>query len=168
MRCAVVCIIAVGGCAVFNPAPPRTIVRVDTVIVTKTVAPVLPMGDSALICLATGMPISVLIAPTGDTLIGEARIRLRDVRPPLTFAGTYAGQAAWFANDTLRFDKRLYRKSGGTVRRVCDDLKEVGLFNGVPVFADVTAMGNLPIIMVPVRPGMFQSYSSAAAPRRRR
>lgn len=167
MKLVAVLAIAVAGCAVLKPGPPRTVVRVDTITITKEVAPPLLTGDSAVICLSTGMPARVLITATGDTLVGDARVRIRDARPLLAFAGAYAGEERWLASDTLRFDKRLYRKIGPSAARACEDLKEVGRLNGVPVFADATAMASLPTILLPVRPGIFQPYTTAAGRRRR-
>lgn len=156
-----------GACSVFNPAP-RTIVRVDTVVVTREVAPPLTAGDSAAICLATGMPVTVHVAADGDTLIGDARVSLRALRPVLTFEGAYASGLSWFENsDSLRFERRLYRKLGRPRRRSCDELKRVGDYVGVPVFAEVTAPQPLPQIEVPAQPGMFQTYVTPQ-PRRRR
>lgn len=158
----------VAGCASLKPKPLPPIVHTDTVVVTKEVAPPLPTGDSTEICLSTGMPAHVLISARGDTLIGDARVRIKDVRPLLTFAGAYAADEEWFARDTLRFDKRLYRKAGMVQRRICDELKEVGRFEGVPLFAEVTAMARVPMILVPVRPGLFQPYTVPLPPPRRR
>ncbi len=162
--------LTLSACALLRP--PQTIVQVDTVTVTKEVPPPLPTGDSAEICLATGMPARVLIASNGDTLIGEARVRLRDVRPVLSFSGTYAREQSWYqVSDTLRFEKRPYRRTGAERARACDELKLVGAYAGVSVFAEVTAPNALPMVFLPVRPGIFQMYttvSSATGSQRRR
>jgi hypothetical protein len=156
--------LALGGCAALQPKT-ETITRVDTVTVTqvKEVAAPLPTGDTATICLSTGMPAPVLIAANGDTLIGESRVSIKSVRPILSFAGTYAEQ--W--PDTVRFERRVYRRSGVVVRRDCDELKHVGEHRGVPIFAEVTAPNPLPAIVVPVRAGMFQNYRLPAPARGR-
>lgn len=154
------------GCAYLRPEP-QIITRVDTVTVVREVAPPLADGDSVEVCLSTGMPARVRVTAHGDTLIGEQRVPLRAVQPVLAFAGTYAEAQPWFARDTLRFEKRLYRKAGALQRRGCDELKSVGDFAGVPIFADVTAPQPLPAILLPVRPGQFQLYTMPPVPRRR-
>lgn len=156
--------LALSGCAALQPKP-ETVTRVDTVTVEvfKEVAAALPTGDSATICLSTGMPAPVLIAANGDTLIGDARISLKNARPVLSFAGTYAEQ--W--PDTVRFERRVYRRSGVVVKRDCDELKHVGEHRGVPIFAEVTAPNPLPAIVVPVRAGVFQNYRLPTPARRR-
>lgn len=154
--------LALGGCATLTPKP-ETIIRVDTVTVTIVRDVALPTGDSATICLSTGMPAPVLIAANGDTLIGAARISLKNARPVLSFAGSYAGQ--W--PDTVRFERRVYRRSGVVVKRNCDELKHVGEHHGVPIFAEVTAPNPLPAIVVPVRAGVFQNYRLPTPARRR-
>ena len=155
----IVAAIGLPGCAALRPKAPEPIVRTDTVTVTKEVAAPLPEGDTTTICLGNGMPVQVRVAAHADTLIGEARVHLRDVRPLLDFVGVYAQDQDWFArSDTLRFERRLYRRSGVPVQRACDELKQVGTYQGVYVYADVTAPATLPVITLPVRPGMFQAY----------
>ena len=134
-----------------------------TVEVVKEVAPPLPAGDTATICLSNGMPAPILITASGDTLVGEARVSLKAVRPILAFAGTYAEQ--W--PDTVRFERRVYRRSGVARKRDCDELKHVGEHNGVAIYADVTAPQPLPAISVPVRAGFFQTYTLPTPARRR-
>ncbi|MGQ0814478.1 MAG: hypothetical protein ACT4O1_08425 [Gemmatimonadota bacterium] len=150
------------ACSVFQPQP-QIITRVDTVTITREVVPPLPVGDTAEVCLSTGMSARVLVAANGDTLIGDARVRLSTVRPVLAFAGAYMEQPA----DTMRFERRLYRKSGVVAKRMCDELKQVGDYHGIPVFADVTAPAALPAIAVPVKPGFFQTYTVPTPARRR-
>lgn len=150
------------ACRTFTPEP-VTVTRVDTVTIVHEVAPALPEGDTTTICLSNGMPAPVLLAANGDTLIGDARVSLKSVRPVLTFAGSYAEQ--W--PDTVRFEKRVYRLSGVVVKRECDELKHVGEHNGVPIFAEITAPQPLPAIVVPVRAGYFQNYRLPTPARRR-
>lgn len=161
------CALALSGCSLLRPAP-QTIVRTDTVTVTKEVAAPLPQGDSVQICLSTGRPVTVLVTRDGDTLVGPERARLKQLRPVLAFSGAYAAEQAWFATDTLRFEGRSYRKTGAELGLLCDELKEVGSYQGVPVFARVTEMNTLPYILVPVRPGRFQPYTVPARTQRRR
>ncbi len=154
-----------GGCSVLHPKP-EIITKTDTVTITKEVPPPLPPGDSMEVCLSTGVPAHVRITAQGDTLIGAQRVPLSSLKPVLAFAGTYAGDASWFAtSDTVRFDRKLYGKAGGLRGRACDELKLVGSYQGVPVFAEITAPQALPAILLPVRPGQFQMYTTSAAPR---
>lgn len=140
-----------------RPAPPEPIVRVDTV--TVTVQPELPAADSISVCLSTGMTVSLWLTAAGDTLIGPQRVPLKDVRPPLEFAGAYAQGASWFEQgEIIRFDGRAYQRAGVDRVRECDELKLVGEHRGVPLFAEVTAPQVLPSLIVPVRPGRFQEY----------
>ncbi|MGQ0561334.1 MAG: hypothetical protein ACT443_05615 [Gemmatimonadota bacterium] len=154
--------VALAGCSLLRPDP-EIVTRTDTVTVVKEVAPPLPEGDSAELCLSTGMTAQVRITPQGDTLIGAARVNLATLRPVLDFAGAYAQE--W--PDTVRFERRLYRKSGVVAKRTCDELKQVGEQRGVPIFAEVTAPQGLPAIEVPVRPGAFQTYTIPERSRRR-
>lgn len=158
MTRALVCAVLLGGCSVFQPKP-ETIVRVDTVTVTQTVEPTLPEARPAEVCLSTGETAQVHIAANGDTLIGEKRVPLRELRPALTFPGVYAGENEWFRRgDVVTFDKRRYRRAGVERVRACDELKLVGEYQGVPVFAEITAPQVLPMIIIPVRPGAYQDY----------
>jgi hypothetical protein len=77
----------------------------------------------------------------------------------LTFPGVYAGERAWFVRaDVITFDRNRYRRAGVDRTRACDELKLVGEHDGVPVFAEVTAPQLLPMIVIPVRPGLYQDY----------
>ena len=149
------------GCSALRPAP-QVITQVDTVTVVREVAPPMPTGDTTEVCLSTGMPARVLVTATGDTLVNG--VNVATVRPILSFAGAYLGERP----DTLRFEKRLYRRTGIVERRDCDELKEVGMLGGIPVFAEVTAPQTLPIILMPVRPGAFQPYAIPTSATRRR
>ena len=163
MKGVVVIALAFSGCTMLQPEP-QIITRTDTVTIVKEAPPPpLPAGDSADICLSNGMTAIVRITAARDTLIGDARIPISAVRPTLSFAGAYAQQWA----DTVRFEKRLYRKHGLVKRKTCDELKNVGDLMGVPVFAEVTAPQPLPVIIIPVRPGGFQDYMLATPARRR-
>lgn len=161
---ALVSALALGACATLHPKP-QIITRVDTVTVTKEVAAPLPTGDTATVCLSTGVPVQVLVSARGDTLVGDARIPIKAVRPILSFQGEYASDHDWYERaDTLRFDNRLYRRAGMARKRDCDELKLVGDYKGVPLFADVTAAQKLPMIVVPVSPGIFQPFMVTTPP----
>lgn len=148
------------ACAALTPKP-RIITKTDTVTVMKEVVAPLPNGDTTTICLGNGMPVTVRI-DGADTLIGDARVKVKDVAPALAWAGSYT-----VALDTLTFEKRKYRKQGKPAIRLCDELKDVGRYNGVTVFADVTAPNNLPLILLPTTPGFFQAYAPEKPVKRR-
>lgn len=162
---AVIAVSAITACSALRPAP-QIITRTDTVTVTREVVPPLPSGDTATICLANGVPVTVMVSGA-DTLIGDARVKLKDVHPTLVFAGAYARDASWFSADTIRFEKRLYRKTTVPMRRDCDELKQVGDYRGVAVFAAYDAPNNLPLLFLPVRPSYFQPYAPVTPTRRR-
>lgn len=155
MACALV-----SSCNVFQSTPARPPqIRVDTVTVTQVVEPPLPEGTPTEICLSTGVTAQVHISATGDTLVGEKRIPLSQLRPAFSFAGAYAQDRPWYQrNEVIRFDRRDYYRAGAPVIRSCDELKLVGEHNGVPLFAEVTAPQILPVLIVPIRPGVFQDY----------
>jgi hypothetical protein len=67
------------------PAAPPPPARVDTVIVTREIPAPLPEGAPAQICLSTGYSLPVRIAADGDTLIGEARVSIKQTRPGFVF-----------------------------------------------------------------------------------
>jgi hypothetical protein len=147
-----------GACNAFQSAPTPQ-VRVDTVTVTKEVAPPIPEGAPADLCLSNGVTVQVHIGANGDTLIGPRRIPIQDLRPAVNFAGNYAQNTDWYRRgDVVRFDRRDYQRAGVARARACDELKLVGEHQGVPLFAEVTAPQNLPMIIVPVRPGIYQDY----------
>jgi len=138
------------------PAPPP-----DTVIVTREVAPPLPTGTPANICLATGENVQVLVTAQNDTLVGPTRVSIRTLRPGVVFAGTYAEGRDWFtADQPVTFEQRQYLKSGGEVRLDCPDIMRVGEFMGVPLFALRTAQRPFQTLYVPVRPGVWQAYET--------
>jgi hypothetical protein len=160
MKHVVALCILLSGCNLLQREPaPAPQIRVDTVIVTQTVEPPLPEGQPVEVCLSSGVTAQLHIAANGDTLIGERRIAIKQLRPALSWAGSYAQDREWFrAGDVVRFDGRAYQSAGVERTRVCDELKLVGEHQGVPVFAEVTAPQILPLIVIPVRPGIYQDY----------
>ncbi len=139
------------------PAPPP-----DTVVVTRQVAPPLPTGQAATICLATGENVSVLVTAQGDTLVGPSRTSIAQLRQSgVVFAGDYASGRTWFENNQdITFERRQYQKSGGTVRLNCPDLMRVGEYQGVPLFVNRGAERPYTTLYVPVTPGVWQPYES--------
>jgi hypothetical protein len=105
------------------------------------------------------MTAHVLIAANGDTLVGSQRVSIKTLQPAINFAGAYAADHAAFTTDTLRFEKRVYRRSGVAQKRVCDELKMIGSYDGVPIFAEITAREPLTTVIIPLKPGIFQDYN---------
>lgn len=141
------------------PPEPEVQIRVDTVTVTQTVTPPLPEGRPAEVCLSNGITAQIHIAENGDTLIGEKRVPIKDLRPAVAFAGVYAQSTDWYRRgDVVKFDRRDYQRAGVERARVCDEMKLVGEYLGVPIFAEVTAPQILPMLIIPVRPGVYQDY----------
>lgn len=136
------------------PAPPP-----DTVVMERTVAPPLPTGASATICLATGLQAQVTITAQGDTLVGPSRVSISELRPAVDFAGAYAQGREWFAGDEpIEFEEREYSKSGEPLRLECADIERVGEHQGVSLFADRSHERPFDIVYVPVSPGVWQGY----------
>jgi hypothetical protein len=160
MKRLVIGCLLLGGCRLFqSTSPPPPQIRVDTVRVTQTVAAPLPEGRLTEVCLSTGVTAQIHIAANGDTLVSEKRVRISELRPAVTFAGGYAQERGWFRRgDVVRFDTHDYQRAGVDRERACDELKLVGEYDGVPIFAEVAAPQILPMIIVPVRPGIFQDY----------
>jgi hypothetical protein len=141
------------------PAPPP-----DTVIVTREVAPPIPQGTPTQMCLATGENVTVYLTPQGDTLVGANRVSVSTLGPGVAFAGEYAQGRAWYESDgPIEFEEREYVQSGGEVGLDCTDIMQVGLFDGVPLFADVGATSPYETLYVPVRPGVWQAYQTDLA-----
>ena len=133
----------------------------DTVVVTREVAPELPTGSPANICLATGQSVQVLLTAQGDTLVGPGRVSAQSLRPGVVFAGTYADGRAWFENDeSVTFEERSYDKSGQASQMQCNQIMRVGEFQGVPLFSMRNAQRPFEMLYVPVRPGIFQPYET--------
>ena len=143
-----------------QPAP-EPMVQVDTVVITREVAPPVPDGRPSMVCLASGQNVEVRVSAVGDTLIGPRRVRLADLGPAIGFVGSYAAGESWFTQDqTLTLNRRAFSKFGQPESRDCRSMKIVADFNGVNVFADVAAGEPFNVLYVPVRPGVFQSYQA--------
>jgi hypothetical protein len=138
---------------IYFAAPPP-----DTVVVqVGEVAE--PEGTPSSICLATGQNVSIRVTVVGDTLVGADAVPLRDLRPGLEFAGAYAGDAFWYQDDrVIVFEGGDFGKSNDTFPVDCDQILRVGMYEGVPVFAVISARRPLDVIFVPVRPGLWQRY----------
>lgn len=140
---------------------PEPMVVTDTVVVTREVAPPLPDGRLATLCIASGQNVDIRIGTAGDTLIGPRRVRMADLGPGVGFMGDYAADETWFLNDqALTFDRRQFRKFGQPEARDCRAMKIVGDHDGVNLFAELTASAPFGTLYVPVRPGVFQAYQA--------
>lgn len=144
-----------------TPPAPDTIVRMDTVVVTREVDPPLPEGRQATLCLANGQSIDIRVSAAGDTLVGPRRVGLVELGPGVGFIGDYAGGDAWFVNDQpVTFNQRSYSKFGQPESRDCAGMRIVGDFQGVNLFAETSASEPFETLYVPVRAGVFQPYSA--------
>jgi hypothetical protein len=136
--------------AIQLPAPPP-----DTVVI----APPPPEGTPAHVCLATGENAPVLVTAEGDTLLGPQRTSIRMLRPTVAFAGTYAGNLAWYRDgESVTFQGQRYRKTDEEDALDCGDILRVGLAGGVPAFAPISAESPYAVLWIPVRPGVWRMY----------
>jgi hypothetical protein len=136
----------------------------DTIIIREAVEPGLPEGTAQTICLATGENVTIYLTAQGDTLVGPRRVSVRELGPGVAFAGDYAQGVDWFVNDeAVSFENRQYRKAGGEVGLNCNNIRQVGTFRGIPLFADTNAQSPLNRLYVPVRPGAWQAYETDLA-----
>lgn len=144
-----------------EPLQPEPMVRVDTVVITREVAPPVPEGQVVMLCLANGQNTEIRVSPAGDTLVGPRRVRLADLAPAIGFVGNYAGGESWYTQDQpLTLNRRVFSKFGQPETRDCREMKVVADFDGVNVFSDVEAAEPFQILYVPVGPGVFQSYQA--------
>lgn len=131
----------------------------DTVVVREQVQTPLPEGTPTQLCLATGQTVTVYITAQGDTLVGPRRVSVSELGAGVAFAGEYAAGRDWFVNDQpVSFESRVYQKAGAEVNLNCANIRRVGEFSGVPLFADANATSPFETLYVPVRPGVWQAY----------
>lgn len=150
---------ACGGGPPPEPPPPDTVIRLDTITITREVEPPLPEGRAATLCLANGQSVQIRVSPAGDTLVGPRRVTLTQLGPGIGFVGEYASRADWFvSDDPITFDGRRYSRFGQPASMECSGLKIIGDFNGVNLFAETDAAEPFAEIFVPVEPGLFQPY----------
>lgn len=143
------------------PPPPDTVIRLDTIIVTREVEPPLPEGRASTVCLSNGQSAEIHITTAGDTLVGPRRVAFEDLGPAIGFVGSYAEGESWFVDDDpVTFENRSYSKFGQAASRDCRSMKIVGGFHGVNLFSEITASSPFQVLYVPVRPGVFQPYQS--------
>jgi len=137
------------------PPPPDTVI---VTITTATTAPP-PVGEEATLCLSTGQNVPIRVTAQGDTLVAPAWVPIRAMRPAVVFAGGYASGAFWFEDDeVIEFEGGDFGKSDDTFPIDCDQILRVGVYEGVPVFADRAAERPLDVLFIPVRVGLWQRY----------
>ncbi len=142
---------------VFIPPPPP-----DTVMVGRAEPEVVAVEGTSTICLSTGRNITVSFSESGDTLIGATRTPLAVLRPAVDFAGSYAGRAFWYQDgEPIAFEGGEFRQSDESFEADCSQLLRVGVFEGVPIFAVLSASRPLQVVFVPVRPGLWHRYVRA-------
>jgi len=139
---------------IFIPPPPP-----DTVVINLGAAPVVPEGEPITLCLSTGRNVDLLVTAQGDTLVGPTGVPLDSLRPAMDLAGTYAGGAFWFENnEPVVFEQNRFGKASDAFSIDCNQILRVGVYEGVPVFADRAVDRPLVMIFIPVRPGVWQRY----------
>lgn len=138
---------------IFIPPPPP-----DTVIVaTNDVPP--PTGEPMTLCLSTGQNIDVRLTAAGDTLVGPRGLSLGELTGVVALAGRYAAGALWYeAGDPIEFEGDEFGRSEDTFPVDCTQILRVGVHEGVPIFAVVSAQRPLSALFVPVRPGLWRRY----------
>lgn len=138
---------------IFIPPPPP-----DTVIVVSTETAI-PEGEDIEVCLSTGQNISVRVTAAADTLVGPEFVSLRSIRPAVDFVGSYAGNAFWYVNgDPIEFEGDTFGQGSDTFPIDCGQILRVGVYQGVPVFADRAVERPLVMLFIPVRPGAWRLY----------
>lgn len=147
---------------IYIPPPPPDTIVIGIPAVAETVE---PAGDPETLCLATGQNVLVHITADGDTLVGSRGVSADAVRPAMSFAGTYAGSAFWYQNgQVIIFEGGDFRQDGDPFPVDCGQILRVGVYEGVPVFAVITAERPLDVIFVPVQPGVWRRYSRGFRP----
>lgn len=146
---------------IFIPPPPP-----DTVIV-NVAGDLLPpvVGEESTVCLSTGQNVPIRTTEQGDTLVGPNWVPVRSMRPAVSFAGAYAEGAFWYEDDqVIVFEGGDFAKSDDLFPIDCIQILRVGLYEGVPVFAVITALRPLDAIFIPVRVGVWQRYERGSLP----
>lgn len=139
---------------IYIPPPPP-----DTVFVGRAADPVVMEGEPVGICLSTGQNVELRVTAAGDTLVGDAGVPLAELRPVMALAGSYAGDAFWYRDGrTIVFEGREYGQAEDTFPVDCRQILRVGVYEGVPVFATVSAVRPLSMLFIPVRPGVWRRY----------
>lgn len=140
---------------IWIPPPPPDTVR----IVEGEGSPARLEGEAATVCLSTGQAAPIRITAAGDTLVGPAATPIDQLRPVVDFAGGYAFGQGWFeSGEDVDFEGASFERSADAFPIECGEILRVGVYQGVPVFADRAALRPLDVIFVPVRVGLWQRY----------
>ncbi|MGD2045501.1 MAG: hypothetical protein PVJ80_02305 [Gemmatimonadota bacterium] len=137
---------------IYIPPPPP-----DTVVINAGPPPA-PEGEPITLCLSTGRNVEVTVNAAGDTLVAPG-VTVESLRPTLEFSGDYAGGAFWYEDgDPIIFETRRYGRSQDEFPIDCNQILRVGVYEGVPVYADRAAERPLSVIFIPARPGVWRRY----------
>ena len=81
------------------------------------------------------------------------------MRPHVVLAGSYGSGAFWYESDqVVVFEGAEFHKADDTFPIDCDQILRVGVYEGVPLFAVLSARRPLDVIFIPVRVGLWQRY----------
>ena len=139
---------------IWIPPPPP-----DTVIVRVGGAPARVPGEETSVCLSTGQNIPIRVTAQGDTLVGPSGVSIGAMRPNVVLAGSYASGAFWYESDQgVVFEGAEFHKSDDIFPIDCDQILRVGVYEGVPLFAVLSARRPLEVIFIPVRVGLWHRY----------
>jgi hypothetical protein len=117
-------------------------------------------GVASMLCLASGENLPIFRTPEGTILVGPERRTVAEAGGEAAVFGTgYAAGSAWYEEDqTIGFEDRTYTRVGELGSRDCDRLVQVGWIGNVGLFAIRGATRPFTELVVPVRPGEWQSY----------
>ena len=137
------------------PPPPDTVLVGDGVAGAEDEAE----GEETTLCLSTGQNVPIRVTEAGDTVVAGSGVSLAEVRPFLSFAGSYAGDAFWYRDGRpVFFENAEYGPVEEPFPLDCTQILRVGVYEGVPVFSTVSARRPLSILFIPVRPGVWRRY----------
>jgi len=139
-------------------SPPRPVAQAPAAAGPAT--PPAREGVASTLCLASGETLPVFRTPEGTLLVGPERRTVAEAGGEAAVFGTgYAAGTSWYDEDrTVGFEDRTYTRAGGLASRDCDRLMQVGWIDGVALFAVRGASRPFDELVVPVRPGEWQSY----------
>jgi len=139
---------------IWIPPPPP-----DTVIVRVGVESPSVLGEESSLCLSTGQNVPIRVTALGDTLVGPSWVSVRSMRPSVVFSGAYASGAFWYESDeVVAFEGADFHKSSDTFPIDCEQILRVGVYQGVPVYAVISARRPLDVIFIPARVGLWRRY----------
>ena len=138
---------------IWIPPPPP-----DTVVVGEPRPPA-PEGTPASVCLSTGQNAPIRITEAGDTLVGPQGTPIASLRPVVDFAGQYAGGTGWYERgEEIFFEGDRFVPVGEPFDVDCGQILRVGMYQGVPLFADRAAVRPIEVLFLPVGLGVWRRY----------